>query len=113
MEKTEIERKYEIIVIVDAKLSPEEQDNILKTVADVVKKEGGRVINSQVWLEKNKFTFQIKKVNEGKYYIFNIMTKAASISKMRSIFRLNERILRFEFVKVESKKIANSCKKEK
>ena len=61
MEKDEQKRKYELVVIVDAKLTNESKETVRKEVADLVNKHGGKVINSQVWLEKHKFTFEIKK----------------------------------------------------
>ena len=111
MEKTVIERKYELVVILDGKLSNEDKDEIIKSVIELVKKEGGKVINSQVWIEKQKLTFEIKKCKDGSYYIINITAKASSISKMRSILKLNEKVLRFEFIKVNSKKKAEVKKK--
>ena len=61
MEKNELVRKYELVVIVDAKLTNEVKEAVRKEVTDAINKHGGKVINSQVWLEKHKLTFQIKK----------------------------------------------------
>ena len=71
MEKNELTRKYELVVIVDAKLTNEMKEAVRKEVTDTINKRGGKVINSQVWLEKHKLTFQIKKCNEGTYYLIN------------------------------------------
>jgi small subunit ribosomal protein S6 len=110
MEKTAIERKYELVVILNAKLSDEEKDEIIKSVIELVKKENGNVINSQVWLEKQKLSFEIKKCTEGTYYIINLTITASSISRLRSLLKLNEKILRFEFIKVDSVKKKEATK---
>ena len=110
MEKTAIERKYELVVILNAKLSDEEKDEIIKSVIELVKKENGNVINSQVWLEKQKLSFEIKKCTEGTYYIINLNITASSISRLRSLLKLNEKILRFEFIKVDSVKKKEATK---
>jgi small subunit ribosomal protein S6 len=108
MEKNELTRKYELVVIVDAKLTNEVKETVRKEVADLIEKRGGKVINSQVWLEKHKFTFLIKKCSEGTYYIINFEGEGEIISKLKPKLKLNEKILRFDFIKVESKQKAEA-----
>jgi len=103
MEKNEQMRKYELVVIVDVKLTSETKETVRKEVTDLVNKHGGKVINSQIWLEKHKFTFEIKKCNEGTYYIINFEGGSEVVEKIRPALKLNEKILRFIFIKVESK----------
>lgn len=104
MEKNGLIRKYELVVIVDAKLTNEVKEAVRKDVTDAINKHGGKVINSQVWLEKQKFTFQIKKCGEGTYYLVNFEGGNEVIKKMQPGLKLNENILRFIFVKVEPKR---------
>ncbi len=108
MEKNELLRRYELVVIVDAKLTAESKDTVCKEVTDEINKRGGKVINSQVWLEKHKLTFLIKKCSEGTYYIINFEGEADIIEKVKPGLKLNEKILRFEFIKVESKVTADA-----
>ena len=103
MEKNELTRKYELVVIVDAKLTSEAKESVRKEVTDAVNKRGGKVINSRVWLEKHKLTFQIKKCSEGTYYVINFEGKSDIIEKIRPGLKLNEKILRFDFIKIEPK----------
>ncbi|MCK5178271.1 MAG: 30S ribosomal protein S6 [Candidatus Omnitrophica bacterium] len=110
MEKNELTRKYELVVIVDAKSTNEAKEVIRKEVTDVINKCGGKVINSQVWLEKHKLTFQIKKCSEGTYYVINFEGQSDIISKIRPILKLNEKILRFDFIKVEPKGTAEAVR---
>ncbi len=103
MEKSESIRKYELVVIVDAKLTDDAKETVRKDVADLISKHGGKVINSQVWLEKHKFTVEIKKCDEGTYYIVNFEGTSDVVEKMKPSLKLNERILRFAFIKIETK----------
>lgn len=93
--------KYELIVIVDAQMKQDEKDSVLKQSTDAVQKAGGTVINSKVWLEKQKFTFRIKRCTEGTYYLINFEGEGDTASKIRQTLRINERILRFAIFKVE------------
>lgn len=87
--------KYELVVIVDSQLSPTEKEDILKQATDAVVKGEGKVINSQVWLEKQRFTFQIKKHKEGTYYLINFESNGGGVGKIRDLLRLNESVLRY------------------
>ena len=61
MEMNENISKYELVFIVDAQLTDEEKESVCKGVTEIISKAGGKVINRQVWLERQKFTFLIKK----------------------------------------------------
>ena len=108
MEKSELLKKYELVVIVDARLTAETKEAVRKEVVDEINKRGGKVINSQVWLEKHKFTFLIKKCSEGTYYVINFEGEGDIIEKIRPALKLNEKILRFEFIKTEAKAIVGA-----
>ncbi len=101
MENTELLSKYELMVIIDSKLTDGEKESIRKEATEIVKKGGGRVINSQVWLEKRKFTFEIKKKTEGLYYSINFESPSSAIEKMQADLKLKERILRSLVIKIE------------
>ena len=87
--------KYELVVIIDAQKAQPEKDEIYKQLNDSVVKGGGKVTGSQVWLERQKFVFNIKKKNEGTYYLVNFESAASSLPKIKEFLRLNENILRY------------------
>jgi len=59
------------------------------------------VINSQLWLEKHKMSFPIKKIWEGAYYLLNLEAQSSAINKMQELLRLNEQVLRFLTIRQE------------
>ena len=93
--------KYELMAVVNASLSQEERDAIFKDVVDTVTKSGGKVINNQVWLDKHRITFNLKKCPQVTYYLVNFESAPANIAKMKPSFKLNEKILRFLMLKLE------------
>ena len=103
-------RKYELVLIVDAKLTNESKEAVRKEVAEAINKHGGKVINSQVWLEKQRLTFQIKKCGEGTYYLINFEGEGDVADKVKTGLRLNEKVLRFIFVRVEPKQPAEPAR---
>ena len=101
MEKIELTRQYELVVILDAKLTNEAKESVCKEVTDDINKHGGKVINSQVWLEKHKLTFPIKNCSVGTYYVINFKGKSEIINKIKPNLRLIEKILHFAFITIK------------
>ena len=96
--------KYELVFILDARLSDGEKSEIAKQVADLVVKVGGNVVNSNVWIERQRMAFSIKKAWEGTYYLMNIELPRPETARFRREFQNNERVLRFLLIAVEEKK---------
>lgn len=94
--------KYEFVYIVDAHTSQVIKDDIAKQVADAAAKSEVKTLNTQVWLEKHRMSFPVKKAVEGTYYLLNMEAKSAAINKMQSILRINEQILRFLTIRVQA-----------
>ena len=87
--------KYELVYVIDAHAPQGTKDEIAKQVSDAAAKSSVKIINSQLWLERHKMSFPIKKVMEGAYYLLNIEAPAGSVNKMQTLLKLNEQILRF------------------
>ena len=86
--------KYEVVVILDAQIPAEEKNSICKECCENIVKAEGKVINSQVWLERQKFTFPMKRCLEGTYYVINVEATSQSVGKIRTMLKLNEKFLR-------------------
>ena len=95
--------KYELVYIVDAHAPQGTRDEIAKQVADALTKAEVKLVNSQMWLDRHKMSFSINKIVEGTYYLLNLEAKSSAVAKMQSILRLNEQILRFLTIKVDTK----------
>lgn len=93
--------KYEMIYIVDARLSDGEKGEVGKLVADMIAKAGGKILNSAVWFERQRMSFPINKAWEGTYYLLNVEGKATEMAKLRRELQINERVLRFLIIRVE------------
>ena len=95
MNKTELNQKYELAIIVDSKISPEEKEAVLKEVSALIVRSGGKVMNSQLWIERHRLGFTIKKRQEGSYYLINLEGEGSLIKKLDHDLRIHEKILRF------------------
>lgn len=93
--------KHELVAIVDASLSQSEKEGAIKEVGQAIEKCGGKVINSQVWIEKQKMSFLMKKRPEGTYYLVNFEGGKEKFPELRRILKLNDKVLRSLIVKAE------------
>ncbi len=93
--------KYEMIYIVDSRLSDGDKGEVAKLVAEMIAKAGGKILNSAVWFERQRMSFPIRKVWEGTYYLLNIEGKATEMAKLRRELQISEKVLRFLIIRVE------------
>ena len=93
--------KYEVVYIVDARLSDGEKADIAKQVADLVTKIGGKVVNSTMWIDRQRIAFQLKKAWEGTYYLLNLEFNREDVARFRRDLLINERVLRFLIVNAD------------
>ena len=93
--------KYEIVTIIDAAIPQEEKEIVIKDVGEAINKCEGKVIKSQIWLDKHKFSFNMNKRTEGTYYTTNCEMPCPSVAKLRTALKLNDKVLRSLIVKVD------------
>lgn len=93
--------KYELVYIVDAHAPQSTKEEIAKQVSDAMAKAGVKLVNTQVWMERQRIAFPIKKVVEGTYYMVQCEGTSGAVNKLQSILRINEQVLRFLVIRVE------------
>ena len=93
--------KYEIMTIVNANLTQEEKDAALKEVSDAITSNKGKVINNQVWLDKYKFPFLMKKCTHGTYHLTNFEGGNTIVESTKKVLKLNEKVLRALIVRAK------------
>ena len=87
--------KYEMVIILDAQLPTEAKEATCKQVTDSIGKCEGKVINSQLWLDKQKLSFNIKKCVSGAYYLLNFECLSSAVEKIKQLLKINDSVLRF------------------
>lgn len=94
-------KKYEVMIIIRPDLSEEDKKTLFNQINDAVVKSGGEVTAANVWTERRKLYFPIKKHREGTYYLVGFNAAAEAITKIRHAYQLNENILRSLFTVLE------------
>ena len=92
--------KYESMLIARQDLGQSQVNDIVSTLSDAIKKEGGEVVSVDNWGLKN-LAYRIKKNRKGYYVVLNISAPASAIFEYERLARLNEDIIRFMTIKVD------------
>ncbi|MSO53722.1 MAG: 30S ribosomal protein S6 [Rhodospirillales bacterium] len=92
---------YESVFIARQDLSVPQVEALTETFSQLVESNGGKVPKKEYWGLRS-LSFRIKKNRKGHYTLFNLDAPAAAIHEMERQMRINEDVLRYLTVRVES-----------
>ena len=93
--------KYELTVVVSAKLEDEGRVAEVEKVKAMIEKANGTIANIDE-AGKKKLAYEIQKMSEGYYYFITIDTDNTDLpSQLASQLRIMENVIRFMCVAVE------------
>jgi small subunit ribosomal protein S6 len=87
-------KKYEAMFVIKPDLSEEERKALFNQIHELITKNNGGILQSNIWAEKRKLFFPIKKYREGTYYLLNFTLNPDAIVKIRHAWGMNENIFR-------------------
>ena len=86
-------RKYETIFIQNPTLDEETINANIEKFKGIIENGGGTVDNVDVW-GKRKLAYEIKKVSEGYYTLFNFTAGPELPKELDRVFRITDGIIR-------------------
>ena len=86
--------KYELAVVLSAKLEDEERAAALEKVQGYITRFGGTVTNVDDW-GKKRLAYEIQKMREAFYYFIQFESDAACPGEVESRIRIMEDVIRF------------------
>jgi small subunit ribosomal protein S6 len=92
---------YETMLIARQDLSPAQVDEMAANYAKIITDGNGKVVKTDNWGLKT-LAYRIQKNKKGHYVLFNLDTPAEALLEMERLMRLDESILRYLTVKVDS-----------
>jgi small subunit ribosomal protein S6 len=93
-------RHYETIYIVNPNLSDEEVEQVNEKFKALIESQKGVVIKLQDW-GKQRLAYEIKKYDKGTYFLVDFCGDPGLTSELARNLKLDERILKFQTVKLE------------
>ena len=92
---------YETVLIARQEISAAQAEGLAETFTNLLKEQGGDVKKTEYWSLRT-LTYKIKKNRKGHYVLLNIDAPAPAVAEMERNMRLNEDVLRFQTIRVET-----------
>ena len=93
--------KYELTLVVSAKIEDEARVATVEAVKELIAKFGGTITNIDDW-GKKKLAYEIQKMNDGFYYFIQFDAQATAPIEIESRIRIMENVIRFLCVSQEA-----------
>lgn len=93
--------KYELAVVLNAKVEDEVRANTLEKVKDLVSRCKGTITNVDEW-GKRRLAYEIQKMSEGFYYFIQFDAEAEVPAEIESRIRIMDNVIRYLCVRQEA-----------
>ena len=93
--------KYELAVVVSAKIEDDERAQVIEKVKALVERFGGQISDVDEW-GKKKLAYEIQKMKEGYYYFIQFEGETTVPAELEERLRIEETVLRFLCVKQDA-----------
>lgn len=104
--------KYETIFITQPELGDEDLKSLTDKVRDVIASMNGECWRLEDWGIR-KLAYPVKKCQRGRYFYLNFGATPALIAELERRLRLDDRVLRYQSVKLEKDAEAVPAQEEK
>jgi small subunit ribosomal protein S6 len=93
--------KYELAVVISAKLEEEERIATLEKVKEYITRFGGTITNVDDW-GKKRLAYEIQKMKEAFYFFIQFESNSDCPNEVEQNLRIMENVIRFLCVKQEA-----------
>ena len=93
--------KYELAVVVSAKIEDDERAQVIEKVKALIERFGGQISDVDEW-GKRKLAYEIQKMKEGYYYFIQFEGETTVPAELEERLRIEETVLRFLCVKQDA-----------
>ena len=93
--------KYELAVVVSAKIEDDERAQVIEKVKALVERFGGQISDVDEW-GKKRLAYEIQKMKEAYYYFIHFESDATVPGEVEKRIRIMDNVLRYLCVKQEA-----------
>ena len=93
--------KYELAVVVSAKLEDDARAEVIEKVKALVTRFGGNITDVDEW-GKKKLAYEIQKMKEGFYYFIHFESETTTPGEIEQRIRIMDGVIRYLCVKQEA-----------
>ena len=93
--------KYELAVVVSAKIEDDERAQVIEKVKALVERFGGQISDVDEW-GKKRLAYEIQKMREGYYYFIQFDASSDCPDKIEQRVRIMEPVIRYLCVRQDA-----------
>ena len=93
--------KYELTVVLNAKIEDEERAAALEKVKEYITRFGGTITNIDEW-GKKRLAYEIQKMKEGYYFFIQFDAESTAPAEIENRVRIMENVIRYLCVRQEA-----------
>ena len=93
--------KYELAVVVSAKIEDEARAEVIEKAKELVTRFGGNVTDVEEW-GKKRLAYEIQKMKEAYYYFIHFDAEASVPGEVEKRIRIMDNVLRYLCVRQEA-----------
>ena len=93
--------KYELAVVVSAKIEDEERAAVVDKCKALIERFGGTITNVDDW-GKKRLAYEIQKMKEAYYYFIHFESDAETPSEIEQRIRIMDNVIRFLCVRQDA-----------
>ena len=93
--------KYELAVVVNAKIEDDARTATIEKVKEYITRFGGTITNVDEW-GKKRLAYEIQKMREGYYYFIQFESDSSCPAEVETSVRIMENVIRFLCVRPEA-----------
>ena len=90
---------FEATILISPDITKDNLNKVVEMIEKLVVKEGGKVIGKEEWGLRD-LAYKINTLKKSFYYFYQISIDSQKIKTLKNSFSLNERIIRYLFIKV-------------
>jgi len=104
--------QYETVFILTPVLSDDQTKETVAKFKKVLTDNGAEIVNEEAWGLK-KLAYQIEKKTSGFYFLVEFKAEPAVIKTLETTFRRDEKVIRFQTVKLDKYAVEYAEKRRK
>ena len=93
--------KYELAVVVSAKIENDERAAVIEKVKDIITTNGGNITNVDEWGQK-RLAYEVQKMREGFYYFIQFESDSTCPNELEHRVRIMEPVIRYLCVRQDA-----------
>ncbi|MCR5094548.1 MAG: 30S ribosomal protein S6 [Lachnospiraceae bacterium] len=93
--------KYELAVVVNAKLDDEAKNAVVDKAKALIERFGGQITEVDDW-GKKRLAYEIDKMNEGFYYFIRFDAEPTAPAEIEKRMRIADNVIRYLCVRIDA-----------